>query len=145
MHTGIMCHAIPVCIWGSRSIPVCIWGYQRSRMHTGITWHIIPVCIRQSRSIPVCIQGSRRSPFAYGYHMTLIPVCIQGFARCPYAYGDISVTNRMYRGNISIWEIKSCIPSCVISHTGIAVCTWGSQYASGWGSLKVRIWGSRYA
>ena len=29
MHTGIMCHAIPICIRGSISIPVCIWGSRR--------------------------------------------------------------------------------------------------------------------
>ena len=56
MHTGIACHAIPVCIRGFKSIPVCIWRSQRSpyaygdrmtrnpRMHTGIC--AIPVCIR---------------------------------------------------------------------------------------------------
>jgi hypothetical protein len=133
---GNICHAIPVCIWGSRSIPLCIWGYQRSpyayrdcmthnpRMHTGIKIN------------PVCIRGSRRSPFAYGDHMTLIPVCIQEFVRSPYAYGDILVTNHMHTGNISIWEIKSCIPICVILHTGIAVCIWGSPSVNGQGSLK---------
>ena len=48
MHTGIACHAIPVCIQGSKSIPVCIRRSQRSTcnpcMHTGIC--AIPVCIR---------------------------------------------------------------------------------------------------
>jgi len=53
-----------------------------------------------------------------------------------YAYGDFSVTRRVHTGNVPIWEIKSCIPICVISHTGIAVCTWGSLYANGWGPLK---------
>jgi hypothetical protein len=73
------------------------------RMHMGIAWHVIPVCIR-------------------------------GFVRSPCSYGDISVTNRMHNmGNISIWEIKSCIPICVISHTGIAVCISGSVTANiGW-------------
>ena len=94
--------------------------------------HAIPVCIRGFKSIPVCIWRSQRSPYAYGemgiaWHV--IPVCIRGFVRSQYAYGDISVTNCMHTGNISIWEIKSCIPICVISHTGIAVCIWGSPYA----------------
>ena len=62
--------------------------------------------------------------------------CIRGFVFSPYAYGDISVTNHMHTGNISIWEIKSCIPICVISHTGIAVCIWGSPYVNVRGSLK---------
>ncbi len=53
-----------------------------------------------------------------------------------YAYGDFSVTHIMHTGNISIWEIRSCIPICVILHTGIAVCIWGSPYANGHGSLK---------
>ena len=123
MHTGIRCHAIPGCIWGSRSIPVCIWGYQRSpyayrdymthnpRMHMGIK--INPRMHTGITEIPICIRVSHDTNPR------------------PYAYGDISVTNHMYRGNISIWEIKSCIPSCIISHTGIAICTWGLQYANG--------------
>ena len=61
MRTGIDDHAIPVCIWGSRSIPVCIQGYQRSpyahgnhmthnpRMHTGY-------------------GDQDKSPYAYGDH-----------------------------------------------------------------------------
>ncbi len=70
----------------------------------------------------------------------MIPVCIQGFAQCPYAYGDNSVTNRMHMGNISIWEIKSCIPICEFFHMGITVCISRSQYAYGQGSLKICIW-----
>jgi hypothetical protein len=42
----------------------------------------------------------------------------------------------MLTGNISIWEIRSCIPKCVIFHTGIAVCIGGSPYANGRGLLK---------
>jgi len=61
----------------------------------------------------------------YGDHMTLTLVCIRGFARSPCAYGDIPVTNHMHTGNISIWEIKSCIPICVILHTGITVIHMG--------------------
>jgi hypothetical protein len=99
------------------------------RMHTGIAYHAIPVCIQGSKSIPVCIW---RSPYAYGDRMTRNPCMrIRGFMRSPYAYGDISVTNRLHTGNISIWEIKSCFPICVISHTGIAVCIWGSPYVQG--------------
>ena len=48
----------------------------------------------------------------------------------------------MHTGNISIWEIRSCIPICVILHTGIAVCIRGSLYANGQGllnSLHMRI------
>ena len=148
MHTWIkinprMRHSI--CIWGLCVMlsPYAYGDLDRSPyasgiikdpgMSTGIPWHIIPACIWGSRSIPVCIRGSRRSPFAYGDHMALIPICIRGFAQSPYAYGDFSVTNRMHTGNISIWEIKSCIPICVISHTGIAVYTWGSPYANGRG------------
>ena len=110
-------------------------------MCTGIARHIIPVCIRGSRSIPVCIRGSRRSPFAYGDHMALIPICIRGFAQSPYAYGDFSVTNRMHTGNISIREIKSCIPICVILHTGIAVCIWGSPLCKRAGIAKKFTYG----
>jgi len=138
MHTGIMCHVIPVCIWiwGSRSIPVCIWGYQRSpyayldymthnpHMHMGIK--INPHIHTGITEIPICIWVSHDTNPRMHTGICPMPVCIRGF----------SVTNRMYRGNISMWEVKSCIPLCVISHTGIAVCTWGSQYANGWGSLK---------
>ena len=42
MHTGIACHAIPVCIRGS-VIPICIRG------------SVIPICIRGLILIPVCI------------------------------------------------------------------------------------------
>ncbi len=139
---------IPICIRGSKSIPVCIWGSRRSpyaygdrmtcnpHMHTGIKINP-PFAYRDHMAlIPVYIQGSRRSPFAYGDHMALIPVYIRGFAQSLYAYRNFSVTNRMHRGNISIREIKSCIPICVISHTGIAVCILGSPYANGQGSLK---------
>jgi hypothetical protein len=104
-----------------------------------------PVCIWGSRPIPVCIQGSQRSSFAYVDHMALIFVCIRGFAQSPYAYGDFSVTNRMHTRNISILEIKTCIPMCVILHTGIAVCIWGSPYANGRGSLKKSQMGICYA
>jgi hypothetical protein len=68
--------------------------------------------------------------------MALIPVCIRGFAQSPYAYGDFSVTNRVLTGNVSIRENKSCIPICEISHTGIAVCIWGSPYVNRRGLLK---------
>jgi hypothetical protein len=53
-----------------------------------------------------------------------------------YAYRDFSVTHRMHTGNVSIWDIRFSIPICVILHTGIAVCIWGSPYANGQGSLK---------
>jgi hypothetical protein len=102
-------------------------------MHTGIKIN------------PRLHTGTRKSPYAYGDSMELIPVCIWGFPRSPYAYRDISVTNRMRTRNISIWEIRSCIPICVILHTGIAVCYKnppslssgrGCPYANGWGLLK---------
>jgi hypothetical protein len=77
MHTGIACHVIPVCIWGSIKSPYTYGDQDQSpyaygdymtcnprmhmgikinpRMHTGIDQ--IPICIRGSRTIPVCIQG----------------------------------------------------------------------------------------
>jgi hypothetical protein len=42
----------------------------------------------------------------------------------------------MHTGNVSIWDIRSSIPICVISHTGITIYIWGSPYAYGQGSLK---------
>jgi hypothetical protein len=113
-------HEIPVCIWGSRSIPVCIRGL-----------HVMgsPYAYRDQNQSPYA-YGDRRDPRMHmGIAWHVIPVCIWGFVRSPYAYGDISVTNRMHTGNISIWEIKSCIPICVISpygdrrmHMEIPVC-----------------------
>jgi len=47
MHTGIACHVIPVCIWGSRCNP---------RMHTGID--LDPRMHTEICTIPVCIRGS---------------------------------------------------------------------------------------
>ena len=120
MHTGIMCHAIPVCIRGLNLITVCIRGSYRSLYAYRDRRTPITVCIREFSWIPVCIRGSRWSQYAYGDRMTLIPVCIRGFVRCLYAYGDISVTNRMHNEIVSIWEIKSCIPICKIMHMGIA-------------------------
>ena len=134
-YMGSMCQLSPYAYGDLDQSPYAYGGSKDPRMCTGIAWHINPVCIRGSRSIPICIWGSRRSPFAYGDHMTKIPVCIWGFTRSQYAYGDISVTNRMHTGNISIWEIKSWIPICVILHTGIAVCIWGSPYVNGRGGL----------
>jgi hypothetical protein len=96
---------------------------------------VIPVCIRGLILIPVCIRGFARSPYAYGDRMDTNPHMHTGIRAFLYVYGDFSVTNRMHPGNISIQEIKSCIPICVISHTGIAVCIWGSPYANGRGSL----------
>ena len=134
MHTPRPKHEIPV---GIKINP---------RMHTGIKW--IPICIRGLHVMrsPYAYRDQNQSPYAYGdrrdprmhtgiaWHV--IPVCIRRFVQSPYAYGDISVTNRMHTGNISIWEIKSCIPICVTSHTGIAECIWGSPYANVQGSLK---------
>ena len=59
-----------------------------------------------------------------------------GICTSLYAYRDFSVTHRMHAGNVSIWDIRSSIPICIISHTGIAVCIWGSPYANEQGSLK---------
>ncbi len=114
--------------------------------YTGIKW--IPICIRGLHVMrsPYAYGDLNQSQNAYGDHRDprmhtgiawhVIPVCIRGFVRSQYAYGDISVTNCMHTGNISIWEIKSCIPICIISHTEIAVCIWGSPYANVRGSLK---------
>ena len=147
MHTGITQHAVPVCIRGSRSILVCIRGSHKSlyaygdRMKIPVCkWgarHVIPICIRGLILIPVCKWVSRRSPYAYGDCMDTNPHMHTGICASLYAYGDFSVTNRMHTGNIFTWEIKSCIPICVIvSNIGIAVCMWGSPYANGRGLLK---------
>ena len=56
MHTGrITCHAIPVCIKGSRSIPVCIRESHKSPYACGIAW---------------------KSPFAYGDYKTWCTPCM---------------------------------------------------------------------
>ena len=52
MHTGITRHAIPVCIWGSRSIPVCIRGSIKS---------------------PYAYGGQDQSPYAYRDRMSCNP------------------------------------------------------------------------
>ena len=122
---------IPICIRGSKSIPVCIWGSRRSpyaygdrmtcnpRMHTGIKIN------------PRMHTGMRKSPYAYGDRMDTNPRMHTGICASLYAYGDFSVTHRMHTGNISIWEIRSCIPICVILHTGIAVCGIAKKFAYG--------------
>jgi hypothetical protein len=120
MHMGIACHVIPVCIWGSRCIP---------HMHTGIDLD------------PRMHTGICAIPYAYGDRMDTNPRMHKGICASLYAYGDFSVTNRMHTGNIFIREIKSCIPICVILHTGIAVCIWGSPYAKGRGLLKKIAYG----
>ena len=106
-------------------------------MHMGIACHAIPVCMYRDQNQSPYAYGDHRDPHMHtGITWHIIPVCIRGFVRSPYAYGDVSVANHMHTGNISIWEIKSCIPIFVISHTGIAVCIWGSPYANVWGLLK---------
>ena len=125
MHTGIA--QIPIAYGDRMKIPVCKWGAR----------HVILICIRGLILIPVCKWVSRRSPYAYGNHMDTNPRMHTGICASLYAYGDFSVTNRMHTGNIFTWEIKSCIPICVIvSNIGIAVCMWGSPYANGRGLLK---------
>jgi len=106
------------------------------------------ICIRGLHVMrsPYAYGDLNQSQYAYGDHRDprmhtgmawhVIPVCIWGFVRSQYAYGDISVTNCMHTGNISMWEIKSCIPICIISHMEIAVCIWGSPCANVRGSLK---------
>jgi hypothetical protein len=86
---GIMCHAIPICIWGSRSIPVCIRRYQRSpyayrdcmthnpRMHTGIK--INPRMHTGITEIPICIRGSHDTNPHMHMGICSIPVCIRGY------------------------------------------------------------------
>ena len=121
---------IPVRI---RGVPIRVWGVRQKNSHMGR--HITHNEVEHIWGL-TCIQGHANPRVHTGISWTLIPVCIRGFAQSPYAYGDISVTNRMHMGNMSIWEIRSCIPICVISQTGIAVCIWGSPYANGRGWLK---------
>ena len=74
-------------------------------MHMGITVHVIPVCIRGSRC-----NGFVRSPYAYGDPMDNNPRMHMGICAFLYALEIFPVTHRMHMGNVSIWEIKSCIP-----------------------------------
>ena len=74
--------------------------------------------------------------YAYGVWMDTNSRMHTGICASLYAYGDFSVTPRMHNEVVRIREIKSCITVCVSSHTGIAVCIWGSPYAYGQGSLK---------
>ena len=59
MHTGIMCHAIPVCIRGLNLITVCIRGSYRSLYAYRDRMTPIPVCIKgynMHMGITVCIS-----------------------------------------------------------------------------------------
>ena len=140
MHTGIHTTWTTVCVRWFMKSPYAYGNNQNHCTHTGI----------HNLSIPVCIRVSRQSPYAYGDFIKhrmhteiqdiLTPVCVRGFYVSPYAYGVCSVTNRMHNEFVPIWENKTGIPICEISHMGIAVRIWGSPYAYGRGSLKIRIW-----
>jgi len=83
MHTGILCHVIPVCIRGFICNP---------RMHTGIDLD------------PCMHTGFSRSLNAYGDWLDTNPRMHTGFFASLYA-GDFSVTPRMHNEVVRIWEV----------------------------------------
>ncbi len=77
MNTGIICHAIPVCIRGSRSIPLCIWASCWSPYAYRDCMTLIPVCIWGSSSIQGMHTGVLNNACMHTGIFQSLTVCIQ--------------------------------------------------------------------
>ena len=106
---------------------VRFWRTSNLSLSHTLNQNLLSMCIKKHLDHSPYTQGGDGDPPLHtGIAWHIIPICIWGFSWYPYANGDNSVTNHMNMGNISIWDIKSCIPICKFSHTGIAGRIQGS-------------------
>ncbi len=140
MHTGIMCHAIPVCIRGSIKSPYTYGDQDQSPYAYGDYMTCDPRSLyAYARSIPVCKQGSHvmQSLYAYGDYIMWSPYAYGDQEQSPYAYRDnenprmhmgVKINPHMHTGIachvIPVW-IRGFI--CVIGH-GILAGKYLAEY-----------------